>query len=293
VADVAGAETTGDAGLSLEALAALADVARDVEDRDRLTGTHVVGPLGTRRASRDRLHGQRVRTRHVRDVHEVPHLPAVLEHLRRTLVLHGGPEECGHAGVRAVAGHSRAVDVVVAKRDRRRVGLAGPGGGVVLLSHLARRVAAARVERRVLVDERPGQRAPAARAPVVEIAACEGLRRTVHGPLAAVVSALVAPLAVDDHRRGEDQTVEALARHGGEEGCRAEVVVGGVGGQVRDVHAGTHESGLVAHHVDPAEELSPLVGLAHVQPVQPLGSGGLVAVRLGEEYVDRHHVVAP
>ena len=117
-----------------------------------------------RRTSRgrvdDRPHRRDVGAGDVVDVHEVPHLAAVLEHLRRLAALERGPEHRRDTGVRRVPRHARAVDVVVPQRDGRGVGLAHPGRRVVLLGELAGGVRAARVEPGVLVDQRPGERGP-------------------------------------------------------------------------------------------------------------------------------------
>ena len=108
------------------------------------------------------------------DVHEVAHLAAVLVDLRRLAALERRAEHRGDAGVRRVPGHPRAVDVVVPQRDGRRIRLAHPRRGVVLLGELAGGVRAARVEPGVLVDERPRQGGPAGRAVVLEVAGVEG-----------------------------------------------------------------------------------------------------------------------
>ena len=111
---------------------------------------------------------QRVGRRHVGDVHEVAPLRAVLEHPRRLAALQRGAEDRRDPGVRGVAGHPRAVHVVVAQRPHRAAGLPGPRRGQVLLRELRRGVGAARVERRVLRHQPGAQRVAAARAARLE-----------------------------------------------------------------------------------------------------------------------------
>ena len=100
-------------------------------------------------------HRSHVDGRHVVDVDEVPHLAAVLENPWRLASFDCRSEDRRDAGVRRVARHHRAVDVVVAQRDDRAARRLRPGQRVVLLGRLARRVQAARPQRRVLAHQPP------------------------------------------------------------------------------------------------------------------------------------------
>ena len=62
-----------------------------------------------------REEGRLVGQCHVGHVDEVAPLAAVLVHERRLASLVGAAEDAGHAGVRGVPGHARAVDVVIAQ----------------------------------------------------------------------------------------------------------------------------------------------------------------------------------
>ena len=136
-------------------------------------------------------------------------------------------------GVRRVPRHARAVDVVVAQRHRRASGLPRPRRGVVLLRDLARGVAAARVERRVLVDQGPGQRLRRRPGTGSRTARRPGPRRcAVPGLCGPCVGAGVAPLAVHHHRGREHQPRDPRLVHRGEQRGGAEVVVRGVRRQV-------------------------------------------------------------
>ena len=158
MAHVAGTEAAGDLRLDV-ATGAGGDPAGHVEDRGRAAGADVVRREAGHPLADDLLQRQHVGAGDVVDVHEVARLAAVLEDLRRFTALEGGAEHRGHAGVGGVARHHRAVDVVVAQRHRGRTGLAHPRRGVVLLRQLARGIAAARVEPRVLGHQRPVERA--------------------------------------------------------------------------------------------------------------------------------------
>ncbi len=65
----------------------------------------------------------------------------------------------------------------------------------------------------------------------------------------------------------------------------------GVERQVGDRDTGADHGGLVAHHVDPAQQVGPGVRVTHVELV---GAGGRAggAVGLLEHQVDAHHLVA-
>ena len=77
-------------------------------------------------ASCDRLGRSHGGGGNVADVDEVPPLRPVLEDPRRAAGRQGGTEERRHPGVRRVAGHPRAVHVVIAQRHRLPLGHPGP-----------------------------------------------------------------------------------------------------------------------------------------------------------------------
>ena len=290
MAHVAEAVAAGDLGLDVAAGAAC-DQRRDVADADRVPRGHVVGAVVALGLLEHRPQRGLVGARDVVDVHEVAHLPAVLEDLGRLAALERGAEHRRHPRVGRVARHPGAVDVVVAQRQGRGAGLAHPGDGVVLLGDLAGGVAGARLEARVLVDQRPGQRLAADRAGVLEAAGLQRLAGAGGRHLLAVLGAGVATLAVDDHARGLHQPVHARLVHRREQHRRAQVVVARVERQVGDGDAGPDHGGLVAHHVDPAQQVGPRVGVAHVELVGAGGGAGR-AVGLLEHQVDAHHLVA-
>ncbi len=278
---------------AISAFGARGHLAGDVEDADRPARADVVGGVLLRRAGDDRLQRPQVGTRDVGDVHEVAHLGAVLVDPRRLAPLQRGAEHRRHARVRRVPGHAGPVDVVVAQRDRRGAGLAHPRGGVVLLGELAGGVAAARVEPGVLVDELPPQHGPADRAVVVEVAGLQRGHRPRAGHLGPVVGTGVAALAVDDHRGGQHQPVDAFLVHGGEQGGGAEVVVTGVRRQVGDRDPGADDRRLVADHVDPAQQVGPRGRRRRLAHVEPGGAGRRHGRAVGalEHQVDPDHLV--
>lgn len=272
---------------------ALGDAGRDVEDGDGRAGADVVGGVARHRLGDDLLERGDVGAGHVVDVHEVAHLPAVLEDLRPLAPLEGGAEHRCDPGVGGVARHARAVDVVVAQGHRPGAGLTHPRRGVVLLRELARGIAAARVEAGVLGDQRPRERLRADGAVVVEVPGLEGREVARRRLLLAVERARVAPLAVDHHRRGQHQAVDAGVVHRRQQRGRTEVVVGRVRRQVADADPGPDQRGLVADDVDAAQQPGPLrrPGLAHVELVDARGRGA-GAVSAVQHQVDADDLVA-
>ena len=196
--------------------------------------------------------------------------------------LERGAEHRRDAGVRRVAGHPRRRRRCgSAARPPRQRRLAHPRRGVVLLGDLAGGVGRARLEPRVLVDQGPAERAAAVGAVVLEVARLERLDRARRRGLVAVLGARVAPLAVDDHRRGEDQPVHVGVVHGREQRGGAEVVVAGVVGEVGDADPGADHGRLVAHRVDAVEQRRPRAGVAHVEPVGARPAGSLPPCAIG------------
>ena len=125
------------------------------------------------------LAGEHGRGRDVAHMHEVAALSAVLEHLRRFAAPQRRGEDRRHARIGRVARHAGAVDVVIAHRRDRAAGDARPVAGVELLRHLAARIGVARIERRVLADQRGRERRAAMRARRLELAG--GERRFARG----------------------------------------------------------------------------------------------------------------
>ena len=210
-----------------------------------------------RRTPRRRLDtaaGREVGRGDVVDVHEVAHLPAVLEDPRRLAALERRAEHRGHPGVRRVPRHPRAVDVVVAQRDHepppacaprprrsaparpcwRRSGCAGRAGR-------PRRPAPSRA-----APPQTGQwfsKSPASRS--------TGARGG--GTCRPVLGAGVAALAVDHHRRRQHQPVDAgvVHRRRAAPRCRRSLWEA-YDGQVGDADPGPDQRRLVADHVDAA-----------------------------------------
>ena len=229
--------------------------------------------------------------RDIVDVHEVAHLAPVLEDPRRPAGFERGAKDRGDPRVGGVARHPRAVDVVIPQPDRPRLCLSCPGERVVLLGDLARGVAAPRVQPGVLGDEFPGQRSITVGAVVLEVAGVQRRLAAWGRRLMTVLAARVAPLAVDDHRAGEDEGVHAPLVHRREQCRRAEVVVAGVRREVGHGHPGPHHRGLVAHDIDTVEQVGPLGCIAYVDPVNVLRGGGCGPVGLGDERVDTDDLV--
>ena len=61
-------------------------------------------------------------------------------------------------------------------------------------------------------------------------------------------------------------------------------------GQVADLHTRSHDGGLVADRVDPAQQLRPRPGVPHVELVGAVGGDGC-AVGLGKHQVEPDHLV--
>ena len=224
---------------------------------------------------------------------EIPHLAAVLEHLRRLTALERGAEDRRDAGVRRVSGHPGAVDIVIAQPDRRTACLARPRRGVVLLSDLARGVGAPRVQPCGLRDRRPSEDCPTDRARVLEVTCVQRLCAPRPRGLRTVRRTRVATLAVDDHRGREDEPVDAGRVHAREQRGRAQVVVGCVRRQIGRRDTGSDDGRLMADDVDAPQQVAPgpVVGLPHVEAVSAGGCLGR-AVRGGVHPVDADHLVA-
>ena len=236
------------------------------------------------------LQGTQVGAGDVVDVHEVAHLPAVLEHPRRLAALQRGAEDRGDAGVRRVPRHAGPVHVVVPQRDDCPVGLPGPSGRVVLLGDLAGGVRAPRGERRRLLDHLPAERAVARRAVVLEVAGLQCgyrprgrldhavLRRRRSAPRRTPPSTTPAPSAA---RRARPSS-PAMRRLRGR--CGRRTPAG------RPPTTGPDQRGLVAHDVDPVEQVRPLGDVADVEPVQSRDVRR-ETVRQRQQHVDRHDLV--
>jgi hypothetical protein len=135
---------------------------RQLANGARGAAAHVVGAQRARLdrgiASCERLNRGDGGAGNVADVHEVPSLGPVLEDTRRAAGRKRGTEERRHPGVRRVAGHPRAVHVVIAQRHRLPRGHPGPRSGQVLLRDLGVGVDVARPERRLFQHQFRQQR---------------------------------------------------------------------------------------------------------------------------------------
>ncbi len=143
--------------------------------------------------------------------------------------------------------------------------------GQVFLGDLGGRVDTARLQGSVLVDEARFQRAPAAGTRRVELAARKLRRRPRHGLDRPVLVAVVATLAVDDHRAGEDQAVDPGPGHPAEQYSGRQVVVRHVLGQVAEVDTHADHRGVMHHQVDAAKGRRHHVAIAHVAEQAAVG----------------------
>ena len=153
---------------------------------------------------------------------------------------------------------------MIAQPDRGSAGQPGPARGQVLLSHLARGVGVARIQRCVLADRRGGERLGALRAVRLEVARGQVAWMARAGPDPSVRRAVVRPLAVYDHGGREDQPRYAVAAHRLEQDRGAGDVDVRIAGQVGKVHAESDHRGLVAHGVHPGQRLIDGRRVAHV-----------------------------
>ena len=170
--------------------------------------------------------GEHVGAGDVVDVDEVAELAAVLEDLGCPPGLQRAAEEAGDSGVRRVARHPRAVDVVVAEgRDRadahgRRRRTGAPGGAWSRRTRCADRAARPRGS---AADAsgwphagHPGSKRPAARS--------AGWRGP--GAFVAVAGARVPPFAVHHHAAGQHEPARRTRLvQWPQQRCRADVVV--------------------------------------------------------------------
>ena len=260
-----------------------------VGDADRRGRNRRCSAKSTPAAGRPRSHGastlarRRPRRARSRASGHRPRRPWRLTALQRRA------EDRGHARVRGVARHPRAVDVVVAQRDGRARRLAGPCGRVVLLSDLARGVRAARVQGRRLVDQAPAQRAPAHRALVSKSPTLQRLARPRRGGLPPCPGSRTAP------RRRRPSTTPARAAHPAlvhrrQQGGGAEVVVAGVHGQVGHRGAGTHQGRQVTTTSMPSSRSAQSAASRTSSWWRPT-CGARAPVGLRQQHVDGHHVV--
>ena len=158
--------------------------------------------------------GEHVGSGHVADVHEVPRLAAVLEHPGGLAPSHCRPEQRRHTRVRAcradTGGRRRCGSAARSPPSRargRRSRRGAPGGA------WWRRRCCAGPAGADLLDQRPGHRRCAHRARWLVPAGRQRGHRSRSGALVAVLGAAVPALAVDHHRRREDDA--ALRTRGG------------------------------------------------------------------------------
>ena len=135
----------------------------------------------------------------------------------------------------------------------------------MLLVNLRRRIHVARLKARVLTDRLGVERSSAFRtggleATLLQILNTAGMR--MHD---AVGRAAVAPLAVDDHARGEHQPARRLQLcHLAKQHCGAGVVVADVVDNVEELAAEADHPGLVAHAVHATQRPPDGRGVAYV-----------------------------
>nr|BFF14847.1 hypothetical protein GCM10025699_61500 [Microbacterium flavescens] len=160
----------------------------------------------------------------------------------------------------------------------------------MLLGQLRDRVDVAGVERGVLGDQLRLEQI-ARLVARVEDAGVEVRDAARRGALGAAVAGAVAALAVDDHRRRDDQPVDARSIHRGEHDGGAELVRRHVVGGVLEVDAEADLRRLMADGVDSDQRGVDDVGVAHVavHEVDPLVEGGGAAVHVGAQRVEHPH----
>ncbi len=226
-----------------------------------------------------RLKSRHVGRGHIPDVHEVPPLAAVLEDARRLTARERGAEEGRDARVRGVAGHSRAVHVVVAQRHGRTAGGPRPSRRQMLLGQLGRRVHVPRVARSVLAHQPRRQLLTTARTPGLETPRVQIGHGTGPGPHRSVPLAGVGALAIDDHRPGEHQPAHTRGGHGGQQHRRTKVVVRDVVGRVAEPRPQAHLRRLMTHGVHAPQCGRDGLAVAHIWTVTQVEHDCLVSAR--------------
>src|SRR5438552_4880942 len=230
-------------------------------------------------------------------MNEVAALAAIFEHVRRVASGDGAPEDAGHAGVRGVTGHPRPVDVVVSQRGHARpIMLAGESPGEVLVLELRRRVHVPGIDRRAFGHGPRDERRTALLAERFVTAGGERHRISWWRGGLLVRVAPISAFAVYDHAAGERHPPTKLnAVERAQEGCRPEVVVVYVVGDVVEVDAQSDHCGLVRDGVDARNRRLDRRGVGDVAPeifgpvVAPIGNA---RVRGGKERIENAHVVA-
>jgi hypothetical protein len=164
----------------------------------------------------------------------------------------------------------------------------------VLLGQFAGGVGAARVQRGVLGHQERFQGGAAAGARWFVVARVDRLLLARGGADDVVHGAAVAALAVDDHRRRQDEPADLGLVHGGQQHGGAVVVVERVERRVRRVQAVADDGGLVADRVHAAEQAGDGRRVAHVADdhLVAVGPGrGRAAVGLRQEGVEQHRLI--
>ena len=147
----------------------------------------------------------------------------------------------------------------------------------LLLGYLADRVGIARVQRRGLGHHRGAQFGAARPGSAARTCPAQGRRRArAGGRTGPCVGAVVAALAVDDHRGGEHQARYARGAHRLQQHGRARHVDIAIGGQVGQVDAEADQGGLMADRVDAVQRPPTAQRVADIGDDQ-LGRGGPVA----------------
>ena len=155
--------------------------------------------------------GKEIRSRDVAYVDEIPELSPILVDNRALLGLDRTPKDACNPGVRRVAWHSRAVHVVISKRNHRDVVFAPEKTAEVLLVQLARRVDVSRVERRLFEHSLGLNSATAPRACRIPLPRLEVPELTRCGTHKTIERTTVRTLPVDDHAARQDDASGKVA----------------------------------------------------------------------------------
>ena len=229
----------------------------------------------------------------IANVHEVPALGTVFKYARGLSPLKRRPKQRRDARVRRVLRHPGAVDVVVAQRSDPCAGRPGPRRGEVFLAEFAARVHVARIDGVLLRDQHRRQRRAGRLIDGVKSARVEVGRTARRGP-GKPVRALIAALPVDNHRRRQNQTTDARARHRGQKYRGPDLVAVDVVRRIGEVDTKADLRGLMADDVDAIEGRSTGGGIGDVadQQLDPRVDRRWASVHIGAQRVEHPHAVA-
>src|SRR5690349_22028285 len=201
--DVAGAVFAGDLGRNGHAEFGR-EHAGDVRDGDRLAGTHVqchaVGLFA--------VHGQQVRLDDVVNAYEIALLTTVFEYQRCAAIEQTRGEDSRYAGIRIGKRLAWTVDIEVTHRHDRQPIRAAEQQNHLFLVLFGERVDGAALQRLGFVSWNGQQLAPAVGTQRLPLFLQELLLRTNRRRHLTALGADVATLAIDRHRRSDNQLVE-------------------------------------------------------------------------------------